>query len=494
MLALREPIVGFGSCLKRILEKKGVSASELARVMHCKSRNTVFRILAGEGGYSALRAFCTRLFDEDPLSLSQDERGALEQALEVSRVGAESLRSYCELQALLCAMESVHAETDAGHSGKPDLSDIEAAVAGCREVNLIITGCCDVLLLRSLLALLRGLNRHTRMSIHHFIYTGAEEVIGNISAIQPLLYESCYTPYALESGMFSPERERLYRSNCIVLRARNAAGERFEQAFLLVDRGVFCSMSRRAPGGFRLLETIFSEDALLMHPIKKSFVIAEGAKAYVDYVLECERLEHRRVIYNIRPDVPISFIHPDMLVSAVLDGFRDKGFADDGDLRTILPPLYEAQMRRYNNFFKKRRPTHTILSREDMERFARTGEQSDHFFAMRTYTGVERVKILSHLRRQAEENPNFRLYFFRGDYTPPKMEVGLYEGVGVLFSKPHTDYNLSGDHAEAIIDQQEFCSRFREFFTQHLLASCVLSEAETLAVLDGLIRTAQKAI
>jgi len=493
MHAIKEPFVGFGPCLRRILEKKGISASELARMMHYKSRNTVFRILSGEGGYGVLQAFCARLFDEDPLSLSQEERRALEQALEISRVGTESFRSYCELHELLCDMEGTGGETGAGKQEEIDLSDIEAAISGCTEVNLVITGCCNVLLLRSLLALLRGLNGCARMSIHHFIYTGAEEVIGNISAIQPLLYESCYVPYALEPGMFSPERERLYRSNCIVLYAKNAQGERFEQAFLLVDRGVLCPMSRRAPGGFRLLETIFSEDALLMHPIKKSFATAKGAKAYVDYVLECEKLERGRVIYNIRPDVPISFIHPDMLVSAVLDGFRDTGFADDGELNAILSPLYEGQMRRYSNFFEKRRPTHTILSREDMERFARTGEQSDHFFAMRTYTGAERVQILSHLRRQAAENPNFRLYFFRDDYVLPKMEVGLYDGVGVLFSKPHTDYNLSGDHAEAIIDQQEFCSRFREFFMQDLLKNHVLSEAQTLDVLDGLIQTAAKA-
>lgn len=490
MRAFSQPIVDFGSCLRQILESKNTSASELARMMNYKSRNTVFRILSGEGGYSVLKAFCDRLLQEDPLALNENERIALEQALNVSRVGVDSYRSYCELAELLGEKNDHDASAICCMS---EVSDIEAAIRECREVSITITGCCDRQLFERFRKSMLGVNKKAKMSITHFIYTGAEEIIRNISAVQPLLFESCYMPYALEPDMFSPEKERLYRSNCVFLHALDAEGKWFDQAFLLVDKGVFCAMGRRAPGGFRLLQTFFSEDTLRMYPLKKCFAQTSGIQTYADYIGECAALEHGRAIYNIRQDVPISFIHPDMLVCAVMEGFPDTGFAEASELEAILPALYECQMRRFRNFFEKRRPTHTIFSYEAMQRYARTGEQSDHFFAMSPFTAKERVRILSHLREQAQNNPNFHIYFFREGYMLSQTEVGLYEGAGVLFSKPHTDYNLSGGHAEAIVDQKALCERFREFFVQYLLNDYVMNEEETMRALDTLIRIAEEA-
>ena len=493
MHALRKPVVDFGQCLRQILESKNTSASELARMMNYKSRNTVFRILSGEGGYSVLKAFYDRLLQEDQLSLHEKERVELHQALNVSRVGVENYKSYCMLAELLGETHAEDALAISWETESSDIADIDAVIRECREAVITITGCCDRQLFERFRRSMIGLSKKTKLTIAHFIYTGAEEVIRNISAIQPLFFESCYTPYALEPDMFSPEKERLYRSNCVFVHAVDAEGKGFDQAFLLVDKGVFCAMGRRAPGGFRLLQTFFGEDELRMYPLKKSFTQANGVQKYADYIDECARLERGRSIYNIRQDVPISFVHPDILVSAVTEGFRNTGFAEEAELEAILPALYEVQLSRYRNFFEKRRPTHTIFSYEAMERYARTGEQSDHFFAMRPFTGEERVRILSHLREQTQSNPQFKIYFFCKRCTPPKMEIGLYEGAGVLLAKPHTDYNLSRGHAEAIVDQKALCERFREFFMQYLLEDYVMSSEETLMALDNLIRIAQEA-
>ena len=57
-------------------------------------------------------------------------------------------------------------------------------------------------------------------------------------------------------------------------------------------------------------------------------------------------------------------------------------------------------------------------------------------------------------------------------------------------SKPDTNYDLAGDHAEALITQPEFCRKYKEFFTQDLLANQVRSDAETLELLERLERIA----
>ena len=493
MLAFRRTTADFGQCLRKILADKDISASELARMMSVKSRNSVFRILSGESGYSTLKAFCDRLMDEDPLALTHQEREALVRALNVSRVGAENYYSYCEIAKMIGEAEDESLADAQDLGAHAAIADIEEAVSQCREAHITITGCCDRQLFEQFRKMVLSAGKSTKLTITHFIYTGEREVIHNISAVQPLLFESCYVPYALEPDMFLPEREQLYRSNCVLLNAVDREGKRFEQVFLLVDKGVFCTMGRRAPGGFQLLKSILGDDTLRMHPLKKNFASVSGVQTYADFISECAELERGRTIYNIRQDVPLSYVHPDILVSAVTEGFGDTGFAEASELEALLPVFYKGQMRRYQNLFEKRRMTHTIFTREAMERFARTGEMSDHFFAMRPFMAEERVQILSHLRDQAVNNPHFKVYFFCDGYVPPRKEIGLYEGAGILFAKPNTDYNLAGDHAEAIVDQPQLCERYRGFYLQYLLEDCVVSREETLKILDSLIDIAKEA-
>ena len=159
----------------------------------------------------------------------------------------------------------------------------------------------------------------------------------------------------------------------------------------------------------------------------------------------------------------------------------------------VVGVLSEVHARRFHNIYKKRKATNTILSLEFMERFARTGRQTDHFFALRPYMPEERVRILSHMKDQAQSNPSFKLYFFKPDFAPPLMEIALYEGEGTLMAKPFTDYNLAGDHAEAMITNEEFCARYKAFFTEDLLARQVMSREETIREMERLIEIAREA-
>ena len=135
----------------------------------------------------------------------------------------------------------------------------------------------------------------------------------------------------------------------------------------------------------------------------------------------------------------------------------------------------------------------TIFSKQAMARFAKTGRQSDHFFAMRPFTREERVAVLTHLKAQNEQNPYFSIYFFKPEYHQPRTEICLYEGKGTMLTKADTDYDFSGMHAEALITQPEFSRKYKEFFLKDLLESKVLSPKETLAAFDELIEIAKDA-
>lgn len=494
-----EPIQEFGLCLKQILEKKQVSASELARLLSYKSRNSIFRILDGEGAHTSRRAFLDRLFETDALSLTLHEREMLTQALEVSRVG---LRRFLNNRAMQDMLVSEHPQQQSGGAGILLVGeDAQAMSHGYvlddlmenRELHLMITGCYDRRIFEALHRRVSGKQTRCHVSITHYIYTGDEEVVHNISAIQPLLYEDYYTAYCIQPGMFSAEKEWLYRSNCIFAHAVAEDGSAVDQPFILVDEGCFCPLRSREAGGFHLLETVFDEDRLHMSPLKTSFDLTRGAEDYVAYTEQYRRLEQNRAIYTVKPDIPINFVHPDIALSALVEGVLEQGRPMDAARNESLQALYEIQVMRWENFFRKRKPTHTIFSPAEMERFARTGRQSDHFFMMRAYTPEERVAILTHIRDQARTNPHFRIHFFKWDYPAPQMEIGLYEGMGTLLTKPNTDYHLNGGHTEALITQQTFCSQYRDFFLGDLLEQRVMDEAQTMALLDDLILLAKGA-
>ena len=159
----------------------------------------------------------------------------------------------------------------------------------------------------------------------------------------------------------------------------------------------------------------------------------------------------------------------------------------------MIQRFYAVHRKRFDNYFQKRRPTHTIFSKQAMARFAKTGRQSDHFFAMRPFTREERVAVLTHLKAQNEQNPYFSIYFFKPEYHQPRTEICLYEGKGTMLTKADTDYDFSGMHTEALITQPEFSRKYKEFFLKDLLESKVLSPKETLAAFDELIEIAKDA-
>jgi len=492
------PVQPFGQCLKEMLKEKKISASEVARMMAYKSRNSVFRILDGTGGYSVCEAFFEKLKEEDPLALSKHEIAMLAQALEVTRVGEHAFMSNRAMRELLMnvSLEPEEQRVRVDVSSTPEDPHFQGAmdtIMRGKKAYLTITGCCDRSIFDALRESIYKSDLACDVKIRHIVYTGAEEIVHNISAIQPLLYSDVYTAYCLEPGVFSRERESIFRMNCVYLHTQDAQGQWYDQIIPLVDKGVFAAMKRTRGREREPFQQYFKDDLSRMPLLKANFSKAGQLEDYLSYTDDCRKLERNRAIYTIKLDVPLSFIHPDILLPCAQEGFAAMGEADPEGFKAFLCEMERIHLARWENLFGKKKMSHTVFSCEAMEQFARTGRQSDHFFAMRPYTGQERAEILSQLRRQEEENPYFHIHFFKEDFTPPLTEIGLYEGVGTLLTKPYTHYNLAGDHAEAVITQAEFCERYKEFYVKDLLAKHVVSREETLRIMDRLIEIAQQA-
>lgn len=487
------PIKNFAERLKDILSEKHLSASELSRKMLFNSRNSLFRILNNEASYEKQRDFYIKLKAADVLNLSPLEWDELEEGLEVSRVGVDSYVSNLTMTELVMYSDALgdmvrmisHTEEQ---SEEAEITEYFRRIFQGEKAQLLIIGCCDLGLFKNIAQLITEAHQANKETvITHYIEASGVELVRAIASIQPVIFADCYQAYMLEDKVITDEIRALYRCNMMLATYIDEQGLQHFLHFIMSDYGCIHGCEYKDEAFYSYLHRVLAEHSKLMVPIKAAFMRPVSPEDYLWYTEQYGELEKDSNLYDIKEDVPINYIHPNILLGPVKEGFKDSGFGRDEMQEQLIEKLYEVQYKRWQNFFKKRKVTHTIFTYDSMRKFALTGLQSDHFFAMRPYTNQERKEILRFLKDQTLKNPYFTIYFFKRGLEPVQNEIGIYEGKGVLFTKAHTDYKLDAGHAEALITQSEFCLRFRDYFLKQLLVHNVTSAKETLIIMDELI-------
>ena len=226
-----QPLLTFGQCLKKMLNARKISASALSRMMEQKSRNSMFRILDDTGGPAVQAAFFESLKESGCLNLTAKEERELERALEVSRFGPAG---YMTNQAMHRLLGDVDQQAAADDPFRVDRSldgsvttlreSMELLAAEQKRVHFVITGCCYRAVFERIAAAFAGAD--CEMSIEHYMYTGGDEIISCVSAIQPVLYLPAYEGYCIDENMFNAQREQVYRCNTIAAHCENAQGQK----------------------------------------------------------------------------------------------------------------------------------------------------------------------------------------------------------------------------------------------------------------------------
>lgn len=485
----------FAEHMTRLLEEKGISTTELARAVGFKSRNSLYRILNDQTSSDVEQSFFNDLKASGCLTLTPCEWARLENSLEISRLGVDNYISHRAIRMLLSApppetgmFNCFMRDGNAGVQQKP-LYGVLKEMTRSASMEVTIYNCCNAGFIRTLANELRAAVKRCRMRVTHFFFAGKGEVVRNMMATQAILYEDWYNAYMMAPGSCSQETEALLRTNTVLFHLRDAQGnESFEQMVMLDRQNIMCS--RMVDNQLlHMMDDVIKSSMPQMHPVKSDFRDkAHDAKDYLRYTDQYRQLEHNCAIMSLKPDVPINYIHPDILLSPVLDGFAQSNMTEEQEMHQLVSALYSIQLKRFNNFFKKKKVTHTIFSAKAMERFVRTGKQSDHFFAIRPYTPAERKAILVHLRDQAANNPYFWVYFLKNEENEMQAEITLYEGKGVMFMQADTSYDLDQGHNEAFVDHPELNETFKDFFMKDMLTSHVLSYQDTMTLLDHYIQ------
>ena len=95
--------LAFAQCLQRVLNETELTATEVARRLEMRSRNSIFRILKGKTSPQLNRRFLESFHKQMGEQLTEAQWAALDRALEMDAVGAVEYKSRQALMQLIGA-------------------------------------------------------------------------------------------------------------------------------------------------------------------------------------------------------------------------------------------------------------------------------------------------------------------------------------------------------------------------------------------------------
>lgn len=482
----------FGDCLKRCLKENGISASEAARLVGFRSRNSMFRILSGEAGVDVKLRFLEKLRESVGNTWPDAQWLALQESLSVERVGEERYRANRAFSRVLQSGEGAEAEDYTAHYCRADgqsmdipVGEVLQEVCGEERAELIITGCCESGISRMIADVCGKMAERGRLTVRQYIDTAEECITQNILGVLPLVSKPWYNARLVEPGSCPPEMMAVYRLHCIHIQRWDGEGRPSWTILVRYDRGNFTLQDWHA--GICPALTVVDRWRFQLELLKPLVTAAGGPENFIDYTEDYARLEDNCAIYSIKPDPHFNCIPTAILEQAVLEGFEQSGMAAGPELVELVDALKVVHNRRFDNMIHKRRPTHLIYSLPDMERFMRTGVLTDQFFIQRAYTVEERRLIIRVLLDAMRTQPYFNVHILREEAPPLHYEITLYEGKGVLLMDAYTGYDLDKDHSEALITLPAFMESCRRYIKDELLPHYVRPRAEVMRLLESLL-------
>lgn len=480
----------FGRVLQQILSKQGLSASQAARMVGFRSRNSIFRILSGETGVDVDARFLQTLKDTVGEEWPAECWRELEKALEIKRVGLQQYRNDQAFFSLLREPEpGMDVRVDRA-DGTITLHQMLRELLLEAKLEIVICGCCDARLLRQLAETLSSAGEEGSVTVRHYIDISAEQAVGNILGVLPLVSKPWYNARLMEENSCSPEMLALYRVHMIHVYCTGRDGRLQTHQLVRYESDRFVhTMTEGEQCGIR---SVLDRCRFQLDLLKPMESLGEGSQVFIRYTEQCRRLEENSVICSIKPDICFNCLPTELLLDAITEGFRAEGGnlgldVENAELTQLMEALVSIHTRRVENMFSKHKRTDLVFSVHAMEQFMRTGVQTDHFFLQRPYTLEERRRIIRCLYEQMLHNPYFNIHFLKPDAPTPQNEITLYEGKGVLLMDAYTGYALPEEHSEAVIELPVFMESFGRFFRENVLKRQVLARRESLEVMKHLM-------
>lgn len=482
----------FGEAMLEVIHQRGLSATAVAEDLGFKNRTAFFRILHDESRGESIRKCFEAAKKSALLALSGEEIDCLREAIRVNELGKKKYGVYRAMHEMIYPAAQPPSQSVTLEGAEyATLDELLATMTAWDKITVVIMGRCT----RNVMDRLHRLTTEAPVQkiVHAFAFDEEDpEDVKIFTSIANLLFSNVYSLYCLnETG--AATKNWWLRSGAILFSCERKNGERFGFQLTPVEQECYL-YSQDDPEKFKAFW-----NGLLRHAQDRIFLLKgtlgngqAGVEQYIDFTRALEQLEHHREIYMIKPDLPINCVPPEILVNLVRESFSQAFPEQEAELDGLIAQMYAIHDAWVKNLYHKRRATHIVLHVDAMERFARTGNRSDHLFLCRPYTPQERVSVLTLLRDCARDNPNFHIRMSRDESLVRDRELTVYDGYGVALIKADTSWAIHGARDEVMLESKLLASYVKSYIVNNVLAEGVMSREESLAVLDALIEMAKQ--
>ena len=463
-------IFTFSECLSLIMQKHQLTLTNLSTLIG--SRADLKHVLSEDKSYAKSAKVFEKL--KNCNVFDQSDYSQLAQALEISRLGIENYRFQRAISEILAGQSHHCIQTIRTDSGIA-FSDRLSALNSAEKIEIICFNCCY----HSLFSLLFDLfaNKDLDISMKHYIQcdSATNTAAEYVSVVMPVLFDMRYSSYYRPSKIDS--KLPSLGGNQLFIRAV-VQNQIIEMYFVFVgDHRVYEMSDPASSHLFAFISKVL--DGASPQPV----AIKEALPYNFDFTSLCMTFlshELNRGTYEIGCDLGFQQIPTDIALAA----FRDKGFTSDEETHNIIRRTLSIHEQRYQNQYKKKKPTYRIMSISGCEHFLNTGEMGDHFIGFRPFSLEERKVIFANMLKAAHKNSNFTPLLLIDQKFSHRFNLVCYDKLGVSIDAKDTDYDISNGYRSVILLLPEFTKQYMEYYLDILVKERCHSRSHSLELLE----------
>lgn len=464
----------FAQCLNKLMHKHHLTLVNLATMIG--SRADLRHVLADDATHNKRSRLFAKLKESQLFDETDYEQ--LAHSLEISRLGVERYRFQQAIGSILSggsAEETQELMTDGGKT----LSERLAVLKEAEKIEIICFNCCS----HSLFSFLKTLFQDTKRDIHmrHYVHpTGSWNTAAEyVDVVMPLLFDTRYFAFLL--GSSTESKVPALGGNLLFIRAV-VDNEEIERTFVIAGNRIAYEVPNAS------LSHMFAFVSKVMQDAQPQPVpIKEESPYKLDFSSLCMTFlshELNRATYYITNDLCFHQTPADIAKAA----FLDKGITSDEETMRIISRTISIHEQRYQNQYRKKKPTYRVMTSTGCERFLATGESTDHFVGFRPFTPEERKVIFGNMLQAARQNSYFiPLLLKDADFTH-QYNLVCYDKLGVSIDAKDTNYDIANGYRSVFLMFPEFTKQYMEYYLDILVGEKCFSRQESLTMLEKMYR------
>ena len=469
-----------------LIDEHGISQRAVSQTLGYSSPNQLTRLIKKQVSDNLMADFGARLLScAEKLSLSPDSRRPSATVCPTSAWVLTIYPPYHRFAALLQNPSMLPSAVTVSPISLvfPDSREkvtLKKFFRDASRLHITAYGGCHAGLLQSL----QSLEQQCELSVDYYYQEGSSalQCVAMPESVWGMLYKPWFHPWLIRIRDSGGQHGLLNAGVMLVDAVYPAPGGDHQRSWILVSLSSGEALCIPLPDAYQNLSALIlpSQETASTLPMKSR--ISDFGN-YLDYLSYIRELEHNHRVFHIKRDIGLELIPAGIQQAALREGPMGGDVAGT----PLEARLWEVQNDRYLNSLEKSQHQYPVFSYSALRDFIRTGRQSDHFWGFRSFLPHERLSILNDLYIRATTNHHFHLLFLKQEQCIVPDEIVWYDGRGVCFILPGTDYDLDGNHSEFLIEDKSFCQFFCELFRKRLCERWVYSELVSATMLKRLM-------